>query len=256
MTEQLLRIEGPDQNGIYGKIRKAGHRKLVVHIHGMTHSMNHMLEVMAADFFPNCGYDHYRMSLYERVGDSRTLASSTLTTHVSDVRAVLDYFSGQYDSIFLSAHSLGGLVAMIVNPQDIAAMSLWDPSTDVSHFWTTRAYLTHMPERSQYQLNYGNVFVIGEDMVDEIKAYPDARCLDLAKQITTPTQMIIPEATIFAASPHASPENYRHAFAGDFELTHIKGASHTFSNEGNPHELFQHARQWFDKHGESEDALK
>ena len=248
MTENFIRIAGKDGNGIYGRLRSAGSRKLIIHVHGMTHSMDHMLEVKAAEYFTAHGFDHYRVGLYARLPDSRKLAASTLSTHVSDMRCVLDHFSALYDEIYVTAHSLGGLVMMILNPENVSVMSLWDPATDVTHFWSTGTYLEHMPERGQYQLDYGNVFVIGEAFVDEIAQYPDAACLDLAREISVPTQFVIPSLSSFDANPHISPKAYADAFQGDFDLQYIENAIHTFSNEGNPEKLFEATRNWFVKY--------
>lgn len=248
IEEKYLRIEGNDKNGIYGKLRTANNRSLVIHVHGMTHNMDGMLEVMSADFFLDHSYDHYRMSLYSRENDSRRLSNSTISTHVSDISFIIAYFHDKYDNIFLSAHSLGALVILALNPTTIKAISFWDPSFDVMHFWSVGNFLTYMPKEKKYQLDYGNVFVISEDMVEEIKKYPDTKCLELAKSVTIPAQMIIPEVSIFSASPKTSPENYRSSFAGDFLLEYISGANHTFSNMGNQKTLLNNTVKWFDKY--------
>ena len=216
MTEKIIRIQGPDDNGIYGRIRETGAVKLIIHIHGMTHNMDHLLEVTAADYFTENGFDHYRVSLYARAEDSRNLATSSLSTHVRDVQAVLEYFDPIYDEIYITAHSLGALITLILSPKNVKAMSFWDPALDVTNFWSTGDYLMYMPEYSQYQLNYGAVFVLSEEMVNEMKDYPDNVCLELSKNITMPVQMIIPEQSIFLASPHTSPENYKKTFGGVF----------------------------------------
>jgi dipeptidyl aminopeptidase/acylaminoacyl peptidase len=162
----------------------------------------------------------------------------------------LDHFRAAYDELFITGHSLGGLATLILNPKDVQAISLWDPSFDVTNFWKTSSYLTHVPETQQYHLDYGNIFVISEAMVDEIKLYPDETCIELAKKVKTPTQLVIPELSIFDASPHTSPENYRSAFAGEFDLHRVQGANHTFSNRGNREELFAASLRWLNKHSQ------
>ncbi|MDH5722784.1 MAG: hypothetical protein OEY94_05630 [Alphaproteobacteria bacterium] len=248
MSEKILRIQGPDQNGIYGRIRETGSDKLIIHLHGMTHNMDHMLEVMSADFFTQHGFDHCRISLYARVDDSRNLANSTLSTHVRDIRAVLEHFRDMYREIYITAHSLSALAVLILCSDDIGgikAISFWDPAFDVTHFWSTGDYLHYMPEYKQYQLNYGAVFVLGEDMVREIAEYPDAKCLELAGNCKIPVQMVIPEQSIFLASPHTSPENYDRAFSGPFSLVHIKGTDHRFATQGKQKELFEIVLKYF-----------
>lgn len=243
--DTYLRINGRDNKGIYGKLRSCKSHKLIIHLHGMTHSMNHMLELYAADYFPPQGYDHYRTGFYPREADARNLATITIADHVSDILKVVEHFSPLYDSLYITAHSLGGLCALIANPPNIKAMSLWDPSFDVTHFWSLSDCLTYMPEREQYQLDYGNVFVISKELVEEFKQYPDEQCLKLAAKVTTPTQLIIPEQSIFNASPHSSPENYRTAFTGKFDLQKMNNANHIFANQGNPQKLMELTSEWF-----------
>jgi len=252
MIEQILRFDSTDGHGIYGKLRHAHPQeksdKLILHIHGMTHSMNHMLEVMAADYFTAQGYDHYRINLYGREKDARNITQSSISTHLDDISRALAYFQDRYEHIYITAHSLGALCMLILNPPNIKAMSLWDPSTDVSHFWDVTDALTHMPDAQAYQMDYGNVFLIGEQMVDEIKTYTDAECLRRAADITTPVQFIIPTQSIFLASPHAAPENYKAAFGGPFTLTQIDKANHTFSDIGNQRALLDKTRGWLQQH--------
>ena len=84
-------------------------------------------------------------------------------------------------------------------------------------------------------------------MVEELKQYPDEKCLELAKLVSTPVQMVIPELSIFLFSPHTSPKDYTKAFSGTFELINIKDSNHTFSNINNPQILFEKTLKWFNK---------
>jgi len=248
MSEKIIRIQGADQNGIYGRIRETGSDKLIIHLHGMTHNMDHMLEVVSADFLTQHGFDHCRIGLYVRVDDSRSLANSTLSTHVRDIRSALEHFRDTYSEIYITAHSLSALAVLMLCPDDIAnikAMSFWDPAFDVTHFWSTGNYLQYMPEYKQYQLDYGAVFVLGEEMVKEIADYPDSKCLELAEKCKVPVQMVIPEQSIFLASPHTSPETYKNAFAGPFSLEHIAGTDHRFATEGKQKELLEIVLKYF-----------
>ena len=240
--EQYLRIDGSDQNGIYGKLRKQENECLIIHLHGMTHTMHHMLEVTSADFFTEANFDHYRIGFYDRMPDSRRLNTSTLSTHITDIKTVLAHFKLHYKKIFITAHSLSGLCTVIAN-LDVTAISLWDPSFDVTHFWKVAGSLTHIPERKEYYMDYGNVFVISEDMVDEIAQYPDAKCLELHEKMKAPTQMIIPEETLFLASPHTSPDNYT-----QFQVGKIAGANHVFSNPNDRAQLFEKTLEWFSQY--------
>lgn len=250
MSEQYIRLQGPEGNGIYGRLSASGNRRLIIHIHGLTHTSENFLEVTSGEFFEQNGYDHFRVSLYWLMPDSRKLNQSTLSTHKSDIQMVLDHFRGIYSEIFISAHSLGGLVTMMLNPEGVKAISLWDPSTDISTFWATGPYLKHMPEYGQYQLDYGAVFVLSEKMVEEIKLYPDAKCRELAKAISTPVQFVIPTESISLASPHISMKSYADVFSGPFDYQSIPAANHVFTNRGNRQALFEATLTWFNQYSE------
>lgn len=52
MTETYMKIPGPDGHAIYGTLRtdEKPRDRLVVHLHGMTHTMNQLLEATSRDF--------------------------------------------------------------------------------------------------------------------------------------------------------------------------------------------------------------
>lgn len=247
MNEERTRINGQDDNGIYGLHVTDNNNRLVVHLHGMTHDAESLLSVTSAEYFVDKGFDHYRISFYAGDADSRKFDKSTLKTHVKDVHSVLDQFRSAYKEIFITAHSLSGLVTLIANPKGVTAMSLWDPSTDVTNFWASNPnFLTAIPGQNTYRLDYGTTFTLNKAMVEEIKSYPDAECLKLARQMPTPTQLNIPKLwSIFHASPHTSPEAYKKAPGGISEVNKIDGADHCFGRIGNRKPLFDHTHRFF-----------
>jgi len=251
MTEEIIKINGQDDNAIYARHNKNGNKKIILHFHGMTHSPDYLLEVTSSEFFVTKGYDHCRPDLYATEEDSRHLENSSLSTHVKDIKSIIKHFKKAYQEVFVSAHSLSGLAMIIANPKGIKAMSLWDPSTDVTNFWASGNYLTPINEINKYMLNYGRSFIISKEMVAENKQYPDKKCKKLATKIETPTQFIIPEESIFLASPHTSPEAYKDKFKGPFDLQRIDGANHVFSNPGNRESLFKKTLEFFQKNSMS-----
>ncbi|MBM3602617.1 MAG: alpha/beta hydrolase [Alphaproteobacteria bacterium] len=248
VTETLMAIDGHDNSLIWGRLCSVNSRRLIVHVHGLTHNINHLLEVTASEFFPDNGYDHYRIGLYDMLPRSRRLDSVTLADNVSDIQSALNHFRDQYDEIFIAAHSFGGLATLILNPKGVKAISLWDPSLDVTNFWQACGCLTPIPERQEYHLDYGNVFVISEEMVEEIKNYPNQKCLELAALVKTPTQFVIPQQSIFDASPHTSPENYTTAFGGAFDLQKLSGATHILATKSERERVFAATLAWFNQH--------
>jgi dienelactone hydrolase len=175
------------------------------------------------------------------------MSKSSLTTHKDDLARVIEYFRGQYDAIYLTGHSLGGLVTLLLNPADIKAVSLWDPSFDVTHLWAITNCLTHLSDRKAYILDYGAEYVLSEDMVEELKDYPNDVCLEKAARFSSPTQMVIPELSIFLASPHTSPAQYDDAFTAPYERKTIDKSDHCFYGQGKDQELFTATLDWFNR---------
>jgi pimeloyl-ACP methyl ester carboxylesterase len=249
MPQSPLAVPTQDGKLIHGVLRETGSRRLVVHMHGLTHNKDCYLEILSAEYAEERGYDCFRFGFYERLPKARTLDSITLMDHVRDFGTVLAHLRDRYDAIYVSGHSLGGLTALIANPEGVRAMSLWDPPTDTTHFWRVVGGLRFVPEIDKYMLDYGRTFVVGKELVEEFKEYPDAQCLELARRARTPVQFVIPEETMFLASPHASPERYAEAFPNGFALYRMKKANHIFSYEGNRQELFRACYDFFDAHG-------
>jgi len=244
--ESAHNIETPDAK-IYGRLSSVSSKKLVIHLHGMTHAMHYFLEVMGAEIFNEHGYDHYRFSFYTNGPDARHGNTVDMTTHLADTKAVINHFRGKYNEIYITGHSLAAPMLLATNPPEIKAFSLWDPAFDAETFWQTGNYLTYDADNSEYHLNYGNVFVLSKKWVDEIKIYNNDYCLDLAAQVATPTQLIIPEESIFLASPDTSPAEYGDYFTGDFDLVKIPNSDHCFSYPGNYKKLFAETIRWFEK---------
>lgn len=243
-----IEIKSAAPHVIYGTHYSAANSKgLIINIHGLTHSQWGYLQLNSITPFTGAGYDVFNFSFYDRLPKSRRLSASTLSTHQDDLSRVINHFKDEYDSLYLTAHSLGGLVSLILNPQEIQAISLWDPAFDVTHFWNAVKCLTPLQEKDAFILDYGAEFVIGRAMVDEIALYPDKACLALAEAFSTPAQLIIPELSIFMASPHTSPANYQRTFPAPSEHITITSTDHCFYGTGKDLELFQNTLNWFNR---------
>ncbi|MET0155513.1 MAG: hypothetical protein ABW189_05355 [Rickettsiales bacterium] len=252
MTETLLSLPAHDGKTIYGVLRRPAHapcRKVALHFHGLTGNKDGYLEILSGNVAALRGYDHFRMGFYDRAPNARRLDGVTLADHVRDFRAVINYFAPLYDAIYVSAHSFAGLVALIDGMKGVKAASLWDPATDVTHFWKTTKSLAPASGGKKYRLDYGRVFILSAPFIDEIARYPDAACMELAKKVAPPTQVIVPEKSIFAASPHADPARYAALLPGNIPLKTIPGADHIFSGEGAADALLNACYDMFDAHG-------
>jgi len=251
MIETLMRIEGPDNNGIYGRLctGEDPQDRLIIHLHGLAHYVDQFLEVTSRDFFVPHGFDHYRIWFCGFPKDSRKLSTSTISTHARDIQTVLDYFKNSgYKQIFVTAHSMAALAIMVSNPSGISAISLWDPSTDVMGFWEGTDCLTPHEDGEHYLLDYGNIFWIHKSLVEECKFYSHSKVQELVCEIKTPTQMITADEGIFTWSANIFPEDFNGKFSGPFELHKTPKACHNFAQMGSRDKLFEKTLTWFQKH--------
>ena len=249
ITQQSIAIDGEAPYQIFGTLTSCDNdaSKLIINLHGLTHSQWGYLQQNCITPFTDAGYDVFNFSFYDRMPNSRRMHEASLSAHCADFLRVLDYFSDRYEHIYLTGHSLGGLITLITNPDNIKAVSLWDPALDVTHFWSTGNYLTSLPEQNGYKLDYGTEFVISAKLVEEIKTYSNSKCLELAATFQSPAQMIIPALSIFLSSPHTSPAQYDDAFSAPYERINMEDTDHCFYGVGHDQKLFAHTIAWFNK---------
>lgn len=237
---------------IYATLTKTGSRHVVIHMHGFTHNRFGYLEILSGEYAAARGYDHLRFSFYETGRNARRLSRITLHQHLEDFEDVVASLADTYDEIFISGHSFGGLIALLACPPQVKAVSLWDPSFDVTYFWGVSKALRCRPDEGICTIDYGRVFVISESLVQQVAQYPHERCIQEARRFASPAQLIIPSRSIFDASPHAHPQDYADAFPEGSVLTQIPDSDHIFSRQGNRDALFQHCYDFFDLHRSEE----
>ncbi|KXK26544.1 MAG: hypothetical protein TR69_WS6001000549 [candidate division WS6 bacterium OLB20] len=53
----------------------------------------------------------------------------SLDDHIYDTNKVLEYFSNQFEHLYLTGHSLGAVVVCFADQSMVERVVLWDPST-------------------------------------------------------------------------------------------------------------------------------
>ena len=249
--EKRVKINSDQQFAIYGKLifgsEKKSNENLIIFVHGLTDNEDSYLQVNCSAFFTKYEFDVFRFSFYGTYKKSRRLLQSSISTHVNDLKRILNFFKDKYERIFLIGHSLGGLITLIVNAPFVSAVSLWDPSFDVTFFWTSGRYLTPLPSENAFILDYGVQFLISKKFVDEISYYDNRKCMKIASEFNSPLQLIIPEKSIFFFSPHTSPKQYDSLFQKEYSRVNIVKASHRFTEEGVIEVLLNHSLKWFNQ---------
>jgi pimeloyl-ACP methyl ester carboxylesterase len=217
--------------------------KLIIQLHGLTGWKDTHIHQATKNVFVAAGYDVYRFDFYDGTGYQRSLRHSTLTTHVADTQAVVNYWRPQYKKIYLTGHSIGGLVLMMANIEGIRAMSLWDACYDFKRQFDMYGLPFSAGEQC-YIAHWTTEQLIGKAFIDECMLHDAARCNALAAHVKTPTQVVMAEHGNMA---EFFPENFDAALGGEKERVVVAGAGHTFTQEGTAEKLATETLQWFNK---------
>jgi alpha-beta hydrolase superfamily lysophospholipase len=248
MHEDEWKIDTPDGFKIYGITNMAADTpsdKCLVLVHGLTGSILNYLQKAASNFFVTKGYDVIRFSLYSFQGDARRLSQATLGTHAADLNQVIDEKASHYSKLFIAGHSYGGPTIMVAQPKNARALSLWDPSFDISNI--IGKDLKRRKVDGGYIVDSGVEWFAGPDVINEMtQKYDSEECLSLSKSLSqTPIQVLHAksDATIYWKEKYSwhsagHPENERHF---------IKGADHCFHRGNTLDEVLDLTHQWFEK---------
>lgn len=223
-------IDTPDNFTIHGTLdSKEKVNKIIIFVHGLTGRKDEHHYFNAVPFFTEKGFDTFRFNLYSRKTNSRALSKSSITTHSSDIRTVLDYFKSTYNDIILIGHSLGALAILKSNMKDVSKIILWDPTSKIDSFEEKNA--TFCPELDKYILHWGMDIIISKEMIEEWMSIDIPKLLDEIK---------IPCHTIFAGNDvkHKLWKPYLKNINIESKSIIVDGASHCFIEEGTETKLF------------------
>ncbi len=215
----------------------------IIIIHGLAGNPHEYLHERAARFFVEEGYDVIRPYLYGGE-NGRALVDCTLQTHAQDVKTVLDNIKGKYKKLFLIGHSYGGPSIMIAQPENITAVSLWDPSFNLPALWEMS------PPQEVLGLNvvrFGGVdHLLGQELIEEGRSrYNEAECLELSKSFSAPIQVIGADESDEAHLYAQCELSWHSGYEGQKECIKIAGADHMFVRGRSCDELLDATLKWF-----------
>ena len=239
--EKEIKIKTPDKHIIYGTLNtsKKNSNILLIFVHGLTGHRDEHIFYNGAKFFDKNSIATFRFDLYTSNEKGRVLTNSTISTHASDINTVVDYFKKDFKKIFIAGHSLGGASVLKSNTTKIDGIILWDSSTKSS--------LKHLKDfiynknLNSYTVNWGTEFLIGKDMLDELKNFSSPK--EIIPEIKKPLKVIVAGK---GSLIKAGREYFKYS-KNIKEFTVIKGAGHNF-NEGNvEQELFKETLSFIKK---------
>jgi alpha-beta hydrolase superfamily lysophospholipase len=244
LHERQVTVRAPDGALIYNTIGVPSKKtdSIVLLVHGLASTEVWPTMLLGGWYFRQRGFAYCRISLYHWLKGARSLMRSDLLQHSRDTDTVARYLRRLgYKNIYVAGHSFGGLTLLQADTSLFKAISLWDPSSFITHppkKWIKRDKRTGaMISPGSYELMISPRYWRG------MENFPNE--LDLISKINVPIQIC------YADSPQAvlreSSKRYFEHVRAKRELVAIKGASHSFVEEGLGDVLYEKTLRWFRK---------
>lgn len=247
--EDTFALDTGDGFTIYGRInrsRLAPAARAIVLCHGLTGHINEHHFQEAKRFFAARGYDVIRFGFYSEEENARQITDCSVAVHVRDLRTVLAHFAPQYQKVFVAGHSYGGLTILMANPENVAAVSLWDASfydtgenPQWEKFWECNealdTCLITWPPMS---------IIVGKNLYNEKKSFTRKFLNDYAESLSAPAQVLA------AGANSENIPNQKILFdclKSEKEFYLIPGAGHCFFEGDTVFDLLEKTLQWFER---------
>ena len=238
--ERNISLKTKDGHLIYGTLRypRGKITTMVIFVHGLTGHKNEHLFYNGARFFEQKRIATFRFDLYSGEKKGRKLAKSTIHIHAQDLDVVVSHFRKKYKKIFVVGHSLGGPVILLSKTAYFDSVVFWDATYDLAWLAKECRYNKCL---DTYILQWGTEYLIGKKMVKERLAFLNSDLL--VKKITKPIKIICAGKGVLI---QGGKRYYQHANSPK-EFHIIKGAGHTFDEDGIEEILFDETLKWVKK---------
>ncbi len=234
--EKTYAIETGDGCLIHGVLNsKSQTDKLVVFIHGLTGEKENHLYYNGARYFPEHGFDAFRVDLFSNEAKGRKLTDCSISTFVSDLNRVTANFYGIYKDIYLIGHSIGGCVVINSDQQNIARIALWD--TALFDKTKTSSPFVYNKALDKYIANLKIGYLLSKGLITE-RSMQDERIISSIKR---------PVKLVFAGNSHAKDiwKDKLRLINSEYETAVIENAGHGFNEDMAAEKLFKETLDWF-----------
>jgi dienelactone hydrolase len=240
MIERFIKIKAPDGKLIATTQRGSLSKPVIVIVHGLAGNMNEALHYNAARYFEKHGFSSLRVGLYHWQKGYRKLHECTFSTHGKDIDTVLKYLAKHgAKKIFLAGHSFGWPSILHTKERNFLAVASWDGSLLP---YPQKEFAKRSRSPKGRILDEGYLVIMGDRMTE------DSHCvqsLDLVRKFDRPIGFITVDDNMFG-NWNNNKKMYKAAKVKK-DLVVIKGAHHTFSEEGKQEELYAATVKWFKK---------
>ncbi len=234
MREEI-QLKTVDNHIIYGTLNSNNNQTLLIFVHGFTGNQDEHHYFNAVPFFIEKSFDTFRFDFYSRKPKARPLSESSITSHSTDLKLIINTFKNKYEKLILIGHSFGALVILNTDLSNISKLVLWDPTTGFNNIEDKNG--TYDSNLDKYILHWGMDFIVGKQMIEEWKS------LNLNKLVE---RLTIPCKFIFAGNynKHELWKPFLNQIKVKNESVIIEGATHGFIEEGTEQKLFEETFNW------------
>jgi len=245
MAEREFTISLPDGKKMYViENKKDANRRAVIHVHGLTGWNYDYAATRMALTFPAEGYDVFRPNLYDWKDGARSLTDCAIAIHAADVMALVNDLRTRYDAIFLTGHSYGGPVLMLLDQNAVDGISLWDASL-VPGAITDDPQWGAKPMGDVFVQNGSFEYIVGKAFIEEARMWDDSYAAARFAAWTKPLQLVQASGGYWIKYPNGT-RMHEHA-TGPKDYRVIQGSVHCFVEEGTTEPLLAATKGWFDR---------
>lgn len=238
--EKSVKIRTSDKKTIHGVLRGPLNKPVIVIVHGLAGNMNEAMHYNAARYFEKHGFSSFRFGLYSWEQGARKLHECTFSTHGRDIDTVIRYLRSRgARKMFLVGHSFGWPSILHAKERGFSAVAAWDGSLLP---YSQKEFAKRIQKPKGRIFDEGYWVIMGERMAEDSRTF---KSLGAIKRFDRPIGFITVDDNVFG-NRDKNKKMYR-AAKGEKELVVIKGATHTFWEEGKQEELYAATVGWFKK---------
>lgn len=229
LTETTITIPTLDKHIIYGThiYPEQKQSALIIFVHGIMGSQHEQHYIRAPFYFCKRGFDIFRFDQYSRGDKARQLSECSITIHSQDLNEIIKYFKPQYEKIYIVGHSLGALVTLKADLDDVEKIILLDPSRGMRNI--EEKGIIYDEEKDYYVAKKGIEILLGEEMIKEWREASDLQ--PYIEKIKQPCKFIFAGNCDFK-------EGWL-PLIGDMEHVIIASAGHCFFEIGTTKQMFK-----------------
>ena len=248
MHETTWDIGASDGKDIFGisNIPESPNGAHVVIVHGLTGNPYEYALKRGADALCGAGYTVHRLALYWSGETRRNMHETTLSLHASDLNDVIAAKCPSVEKLFLIGHSYGGPTIMMANPENVTAVSLWDPTFDAkSMIWEDPDVTSAQTEIGGGRiLEEGRIsMVFNAEMIAEGLLLDEDKSVSLAENFNGPVQVITAGESVYADQKLS----YNSAGNSQNVREFVEGTDHCFYEGNTCDVLLDKTLKWFNQ---------